>query len=136
MHHSEIIENKLKTSGLKKTPQRMAILSYLEGNLDHPTAQQIYKKLKPNHPQLSRATVYNTLQKLVNLDLIKEYKFSKNRVHYDPDLNPHHHFVCEKCHRIFDVHEDLAESHFFSSPTNHQVERVDLTAYGICQNCI
>lgn len=131
----EHIQNQLKESGFKKTPQRMAILGFLDGNLDHPTAQQIYKKLKPDYPSLSRATVYNTLQILVDLNLIKEHKFSKNRVHFDPDTSPHHHFICESCDHIIDVHENLTED-FFSFPTNHQVDRVNLTAYGICQNCL
>ncbi|MBI5598388.1 MAG: transcriptional repressor, partial [Deltaproteobacteria bacterium] len=55
----ETIE-RYREKGLKLTPQRLAILEYLEGNTSHPTAEDIYRAIKRKHPTVSFATVYNT----------------------------------------------------------------------------
>ena len=60
----EKIIAKYKDKGLRLTPQRIAILKYLDGNTSHPTADNIYRDLKQTNPTLSFATVYNTMQTL------------------------------------------------------------------------
>ena len=56
--------NKLRESGLKSTPQRISIMEYMEGNTTHPSAEDVYKAIRVNHPSLSFATVYNIIEKL------------------------------------------------------------------------
>lgn len=58
------LAERLKRFGLRATPQRLAILAFLEGNTSHPSAEEIFRELKPRLPSLSLATVYGTLEVL------------------------------------------------------------------------
>ena len=91
-----------KSLGLKLTPQRLAILEYLEGNKNHPSAEDIYKALKPRFPSMSFATVYNTLEILVKKGVIKELNIESSRKRFDPFTHPHHHFFCK-----FHIHKNM-----------------------------
>ena len=68
-----------KSLGLKLTPQRLAILEYLENNRSHPSAEDIYNALKPRFPSMSFATVYNTMEVLVKKGLVKEISVESTR---------------------------------------------------------
>jgi Fur family peroxide stress response transcriptional regulator len=98
---------RFKESGLKLTPQRAAIFSILEGNSSHPSAEDIHRELRRDYPNTSLATVYNTLESLKELDLIKEVTIDSERRHFDPDASSHHHVICVRCRRIEDVYEEL-----------------------------
>ena len=93
---------KLTNIGLRATPQRVAIMTFLEGNTSHPSAEQIYEALKADMPSLSLGTVYNTLDELVQREQLQELAISPNRKHVDPNPDPHCHFLCEVCGRIYD----------------------------------
>lgn len=97
---------KLKELGVKLTPQRLALLGYLEGNKSHPSAFDIYKGLKKKHPSLSLATVYNTLDLLARNGLLLELPIVKDKINYDPDTSDHDHAYCAACGKIFDVFPD------------------------------
>lgn len=129
---------KLKEHGFKLTPQRLAIVNYLEGNTSHPTALSIFNDLKQTYPTMSMATVYNTLNVLHEVGLVREYKFNKDRVHYDPDLSEHHHFSCTECHGVCDIHnlDSLPQLQNFEQETGHHVEFVSILVYGKCQQCL
>jgi Fur family peroxide stress response transcriptional regulator len=60
----EEVIKKYSGRGFKMTPQRIAILDFLEGNTGHPSAEDIYKEIKKKHPTVSFATIYNTLETL------------------------------------------------------------------------
>lgn len=132
----EII-SKYKEKGLRLTPQRIAILKYLEGNTSHPTAEDIYRDVKRKYPTISFATVYNTLQTLKEAGDVMEITIDPIRKHYDPNTNPHHHIVCIDCNEIKDVFVDYSvalklPSHIlreFKPVGNH----VDF--YGLCRKC-
>ncbi|MEZ0344598.1 MAG: transcriptional repressor [Caldimicrobium sp.] len=96
-----------KKLGLKITPQRLAILEYLENNREHPSAEDIYNALKERFPSMSFATVYNTLEVLMEKGLIKEIGIDSSKKRFDPVVHPHHHFICRKCGHILDVEKDF-----------------------------
>lgn len=100
-----IIE-KYKGTGLKLTPQRLAILDFLEGNTSHPSAEDIFAAVKETYPTMSFATVYNTIDMLKKKGKVMELTIDPARKHYDPDTTPHHHIVCSECGRIGDVFEE------------------------------
>ena len=68
------MEEALRTAGCRITPQRKAILDYLAGTDAHPSANQVYEEAKKQYAGLSLATVYNTLEILVKMGLIKAYQ--------------------------------------------------------------
>ncbi len=131
------IISKYKNTGIRLTPQRIAILKYLEGNTSHPTADDIFRDVRRNYPTLSFATVYNTLQTLKNLGDIMEITIDPLRKHYDPNTRQHHHVVCIKCNRIWDVFEDYSEKLKLPANMSKEINAVGahVDFYGICRNC-
>ena len=126
---------KYKDIGCKLTPQRLAILDFLEGNTDHPSAEDIYKAVSVQYPTMSFATVYNTLDTLKEKGYIIELTIDPAKKRFDPCTDLHHHLICTVCKRVHDIHIsfnlDLPEQikGEFSLTGNH------IEFYGICPVC-
>jgi Fur family peroxide stress response transcriptional regulator len=99
----DAVEHLLRTNGCSLTPQRRAILRFLDGNLDHPSAQQIFDAVTADFPITSRATVYNTLTLLEQLGAVRTLPGATGETRYDPNVTPHHHLLCDRCGRLEDV---------------------------------
>ena len=123
-----------KSLGLKLTPQRLAILEFLENNTSHPSAEDIYNVLKERFPSLSFATVYNTLEILVKKSLIKELVIEKGKKRFDARVIPHHHFVCKRCGKIIDIDEKY-EIKIPEELTGCEVKEYQVVFYGYCEDC-
>ncbi len=123
-----------KSLGIKLTPQRLAILEFLEGNKDHPSAEDIYKALKDRFPSMSFATVYNTLEVLISKGLVKEIGIDSSKRRFDPDVSPHHHFICKKCGKIIDVKCEY-DIYLPKELNECEVEDYQLVFYGYCKDC-
>lgn len=93
--------------GFKRTPQRLAILDYLEGNTLHPSAEDVYQAVTKKYFSLSFATVYNTLNTLAQSGAVRELTLDPERKRYDPNTEPHHHLICVTCKKVIDVFEDV-----------------------------
>jgi len=94
--------DKLRKRGYKVTPQRLAVCQLLLSSKDHPTAVQIYRKIKKEHPTISLATVYQTLHLLTDLGLVQELGFRDGISRYEPNTSPHINIICQKCGEIYD----------------------------------
>jgi Fur family peroxide stress response transcriptional regulator len=90
----------------KRTPQRLAILEYLDGNISHPSAEDIFQAVSKKYHSMSFATVYNTLNTLTGAGALRELTIDPNRKRYDPDTTRHHHLICINCRKIVDVPEE------------------------------
>lgn len=130
-----MIINKLKNLGLKLTPQRLAILNLLEGNVKHPSAEEIYNQLKPRYPSLSLATVYNTLEILAKAGELQEIRIKADKRHFDPNPAPHDHFLCRSCQSIYDLDAGPLEIQTPFNIKGYLVEEYTLYFYGICPRC-
>ncbi len=97
------IEEALRSRGIPLTHQRLAIYDRLKRSKDHPSAEDIYRALKPRYPSLSLATVYKTLQTLEKLGLISLVNRPHAQARYDAITERHHHAICEGCGRIDDL---------------------------------
>ncbi len=120
---------------IKLTPQRLAILGYLNGNTSHPSAEDIYKAVQEQFPTMSFATVYNTLEALKNKGTVQELKIDHAKKRYDPDSTVHHHLICNKCKNIIDIRKD-----FNLSLPNEMTEGFEMLGnsiefYGVCSKC-
>jgi Fe2+ or Zn2+ uptake regulation protein len=96
----------LKRAGLKLTPQRIAIVRLFAGDLSHPTAQDLFERLRPSFPSMSFATVYNTLDTLARTGLAGTVRLPGKRgdaARFDPNTDPHHHAVCDRCGTVLDI---------------------------------
>jgi Fur family peroxide stress response transcriptional regulator len=126
---------KYRNLQIKLTPQRLAILSYLEGNKSHPSAEDIYKSVQKQFPTMSFATVYNTLEALKSKGNVQELKIDPNKKRYDPDISQHHHLLCVKCNNIADVHKEFKVALSEELTQGFEMLGNSIEFYGICQNC-
>jgi Fe2+ or Zn2+ uptake regulation protein len=89
------------------TNQKRVILEYLKSTKLHPSAKEVYLEVKKKLPQISLGTVYRILNQLKEKGEVKEILTEVS--HFDGDLTPHSHFICQKCKKIFDVFEEIPE---------------------------
>ena len=108
--YSQRLLGKLRSQGLKITPQRTAILSFLDDNKTHPSVEEIHREVVRSFPTISLATVYNTLETLEKLGEVQALNIDPTRKRYDPDTSAHHHVRCDSCGEIRDVLSDLGAS--------------------------
>src|SRR3954451_21490885 len=93
----------VRAAGLKLTPQRMAIVRALAADTSHPTAQELFERLRPALPTMSFATVYNTLDALASAGLCVALSLSPGPARFDPNMEAHYHAVCDRCGLVRDV---------------------------------
>jgi len=93
----------LRSHGIRPTPQRVAVATFLVGNTDHPTAEQVYFGVRHTCPTVSRATVYNTLHLLVERGLVRQHTLREGVSVFDPQTAPHHHFIDDDTGQIDDI---------------------------------
>lgn len=93
----------LRSRGLKATPQRLALIRELADDPTHPTALELYERLRTAMPTMSFATVYNTLAALCEQGLCTSRALEPGPVRFDPNVAPHDHAVCDGCGRVVDV---------------------------------
>jgi Fur family peroxide stress response transcriptional regulator len=127
----------LKNSGVRITPQRHAILEYLVSSESHPTADEIYRSLESNFPNISVATVYNNLRVFRNARLVKELTYGDASSRFDFVTHDHYHIICDECGTIVDFHHPGLEEveHLASHVTGFEVKSHRLEVYGTCPTC-
>ncbi len=131
----EAVQTIARTRGLKMTPQRRMIVDYLQGATNHPTADDVLNAVNDRYPMTSRATVYNTLNWLKEMGMVREV-FEGGDLRFDPNTGSHHHFVCRSCGKIEDVDCDLVgELRFCPLPGRQEVEVYEVTLRGLCEGC-
>ena len=121
---------------VRNTKQLDVIWDVIKDDKSHPTADQIYDRVRKLIPKISLGTVYRNLQKLVADDRLQVLMHGRSQ-HFDPLLERHQHFICENCDRVYDI--------FFETPGEidsatlpDQVFKVSshqLALYGTCKNC-
>ena len=127
---------RIRGAGLKLTPQRLAVLDYLQRAEGHPTAEQIGAELNRRLPRAARATVYNALRALRDAGLVSEVRLDGATARYDTNLAPHHHFICRRCGRIEDVSADAAgQPPSVEVSEGYTVEDCEIVLRGLCATC-
>jgi Fe2+ or Zn2+ uptake regulation protein len=95
---------RLRDRGWRLTAQRRVIAEAMTGEHVHLTAEEVFERARAILPEVSRATVYNTLGELVAMGELTEVTHADGRKRYDPNVGePHHHLVCVDCGRMLDV---------------------------------
>ncbi|MBB3071269.1 Fur family peroxide stress response transcriptional regulator [Paenibacillus baekrokdamisoli] len=127
----------LKSTGVRMTPQRHAILSFLMNSMTHPTADEIYKSLSPAFPSMSVATIYNNLRLFVDAGFVRELTYGDDSSRFDADLSEHYHAICRSCGTIVDFdYPPLTEVETEASrQTGFKVEGHRMEVYGQCAEC-
>jgi Fe2+ or Zn2+ uptake regulation protein len=121
----------------RNTPQRKLIVSILENNRSHPTADEIYQIARQKDAYISRGTVYRNLNFLVKEGVVLRLTTPDGPDHYDFALHGHYHFFCRKCHKVADVplpyNEDFNRD-LLGLPGYH-TEWHQLMLVGLCPEC-
>jgi Fur family peroxide stress response transcriptional regulator len=134
----------LKRAGLKLTPQRIAIVRLFATDESHPTAQDMFERLRPEFPSMSFATVYNTLDALANARLAGIVRLPGKRgdaARFDPNTEPHHHAVCDACGTVIDLSASLvptaaALKKVGRAAPGFAVRAVERIYRGLCARCV
>jgi Fur family transcriptional regulator, peroxide stress response regulator len=120
----------------RNTKQLEVIWEAIKDDTSHPTADQVYARVRERFPNVSLGTVYRNLQKLVADEKLQVLMLGRSQ-HFDPLVTRHQHFICEKCGRVFDVLVDTRDEikpaklpHAGFKVTSHQI-----AFYGACKNC-
>jgi Fur family peroxide stress response transcriptional regulator len=128
---------KLKSTGVRMTPQRYAILEFLLSSMSHPTADEIYKSLEGKFPNMSVATVYNNLRVFKEAGLVRELTYGDASSRFDANMTDHYHVICRKCGKItdFDYPTLIDVEREAAKRTGFRVESHRMEVYGICKEC-
>ena len=126
-----------KDGGIKYTNQRVEILNFLQGNLTHPTVEDVYEGVKKKLTRISKATVYQNLKFLANKGLIQEVNI-KGVSRFEPNITPHHHIICKNCGSIVDFEsKDLTDFslEIIKKKKEFKIESTNTNFFGICNKC-
>lgn len=129
------MSDKAKERGFKRTPQRLAILRYLEGNTGHPSAEEIYRAVRRRFPTMSLATVYNTLETLRDRGELLELSIDPRRRRYDPGTHEHDHVICTFCGRVADIPERCRVEVPRGQPEGFVITGSHVQFRGLCPDC-
>ncbi|MBN2248531.1 MAG: transcriptional repressor [Coriobacteriia bacterium] len=126
----------LKADGLRMTHQRLEVIRELASATHHPDADELFRAVRERVPTISRDTVYRTLSTLAARGLIERIA-ATGATRFDPDVSTHHHFVCVRCGRIFDLGTEdigcLAVPSYLEGVG--EITSVRLEVKGLCTGC-
>lgn len=131
----ETLSAELKRRNIRLSYQRIKVLEYLTKKQSHPTVDQIYCELLPEIPTLSKTTVYNTLNALVEADLVRVINIEDNETRYDILTENHGHFKCETCGMIYDFDIDIS-SFTTRGMEGFKVHAKNVYFKGVCPGCL
>ena len=106
----ELID-RVREQGGKATSQRILIWTTLSEDRTHPTAEDLYRRLKPLLPSLSMTTLYNVLNELVEWGEIRRFDTGDGHIHFDPDTSGHAELVCMRCYAVIDAPQGSVPEH-------------------------
>jgi len=125
----------LKENDIAPSMQRIKILEYLKNYKTHPTADMIYQALADEIPTLSKTTVYNTLKTFTEKGILMALYLFSNEVHYEYNTQPHIHFQCTKCNKIYDLYQSF--DHYNNDLIDgHKITEYHINLKGICKSCL
>jgi Fur family transcriptional regulator, peroxide stress response regulator len=127
----------LKERDFRLTPQRIELIRLIASSEGHPSAAQLYTKIKTQFPTMSQATVYKTLALLKDMNQVLEIDL-RDDSHYDGNRpEPHPHLICIKCNKIIDgeVDFDPFAIQKLEQASGYKIFRSQISFYGLCPDC-
>lgn len=143
----EKFKEMLKEKGLKVTNQRLLVLQVLaEHGDEHMTAEDIFELVKEDYPEIGLATIYRSVQLLLDMQLVDRIMLDDGCVRYEigdfldeqeGHRHHHHHLICTECGSVSAFRDDLLEDleAYIEKETGFQVTDHELKFYGVCKKC-
>ena len=127
----------LKQRNQRQTPERFAVLEEVYASDDHYDADELYLRLKRKSVQVSRATVYNTLDLLMECELVIRHQFGKNQAKYERAFSyrQHDHLICMDCNELFEFCDPRLQSvqEMVAEIFNFEIKSHSLNLFGHCR---
>jgi Fe2+ or Zn2+ uptake regulation protein len=120
----------------RNTSQKELILDYLKSVTTHPTAEDVYDKVRKRLPRISKGTVYRILNNLKRNGDIQEIS-TRNLTFFDGDTSDHSHFICQGCGTVFDIFDECSKCEIIKKKKTKvgKINNFRIYFYGICKNC-
>jgi Fur family peroxide stress response transcriptional regulator len=132
---AEAIKRSLEGRGLRCTPQRFAVMTFLMEKTGHPTAAEIFEVVNHVDPRSSRATTYNNLRDLVRAGLVREVAVEGRAARFDAKGARHHHFICDRCGNVEDIEWYHVPRPASRSLGKRILRECELIFRGLCTKC-
>ena len=124
----------LRDKNIKVTPQRLSVYMAFNGK-GHLSADEVYQKARKKVPAISLGTVYSVLENFKNNGLVREIKIDFDKSLYECRNDTHHHFLCQRCKKIFDVEMPVCSALRNCAVDGHAIKDFQGYFYGICRDC-
>jgi len=132
-----VFSDYLKKKGLRQTPERFLIFDEVYASEDHFDADELFVRLKRKNVAVSRATVYNTLDLLIECNLVERHQFGNKQAKYEPSFSywQHDHLICMDCDEVFEFCDPRIQGirDMVAEIFNFEIEQHSLQMHGHCK---
>lgn len=122
---------------MRNSKQKDIVLNTLRSLNTHPSADELYKYIHEEHAEIGVATVYRNLNKLAENGEIRKISGLDGSSHYDWNIEPHYHFICNCCGKIHDITYAIAPDLIARAEcvTDCKIQSLEITFRGLCREC-
>ena len=133
----DIFIKKCKKHGLKITPQRCVVYKEIYGADNHPSAEEVYKSIHTEYPNISYDTVNRTLLTFADMGLVEIVKGQSGPRRFDPNTDSHHHIYCVDCGEIVDFYNEEFDNLEIPSDIRQRYDIIGkrVVLKGVCKKC-
>lgn len=127
----------MSPAAIRRTKQRQLVLEAVQVSDDHPTAAQVYQRVRRRYPGIAYATIYNALRWWVERGELREFTFGDAAARYDRNCGRHDHVICTRCGNLLDVSVSLPRKILerVRRHTGVEINSHHVQFLGLCPDC-